>query len=152
MHAVKRRVTLLWLASFRNPGYDGGRQVSAVSDLMGVLLPGGLAVGAITLVQAYKTWREGRHSREETVIERLQRQLREADKRIEIAEQDEAYAIVVADHWMQRSAELEFRMRENGLTPPPRPPLPVRPKRQGEVVAQTRRRRNRAAAVDEEPE
>jgi hypothetical protein len=111
-----------------------------LSDLMGVILPGGLAVGVVTLVNAYKTWRDGRHTREETVLGRLQRQLREADRRIQTAEDDETYATVIADHWMQRSAELEYIMRKNGITPPPRLPLPDRPVRRGASNAPARRK------------
>lgn len=100
--------------------------MSALSDLMGVLLPGGVAAGSVLVLQAVKSWREGRSSREETVLQRWQRVAREETASREIAEQDEAYAIVVADHWRQRSADLEFLMREAGIRVPPRPPVPVR--------------------------
>jgi hypothetical protein len=122
--------------------------LSAVSDLIGVLLPGGLAVGVVALFQAYKSWQEGRASREETAIKRWQQLAAESDERSKIAEQDEAHAILLAEYWRTCYAELEFEARRQGVQIPDRPVMPVK-KMRGVTSGASSRRRIRQGADDD---
>jgi hypothetical protein len=117
-----------------------------LSELMGVLLPGGVAAGAVMLFQAWKSWREGKRSQEETAIERWQRLVQEAEERRDLAEQDEANAIVIANYWRQRAADLEYAMRSEGITVPPPQPMPTKRRMRG-VRSGSNRRALRAASV-----
>lgn len=123
--------------------------VSALSDLIGVLLPGGVAVGVVAIFQGIKSWREGKTTREETVIRRYQRLTRESEQRAKIAEQDEAYAIIIADYWRSCYADLHFEAKQRGLAIPERPQLPEKMKTQVTSSAQTRRRRRATEEIDE---
>jgi hypothetical protein len=125
--------------------------VSALSDLIGVLLPGGLAIGLVTLFQAVKSWREGKSSREETAIKRWQQLAVEADKKCKVAENDEAHANDLAEYWRKCYADLEFEVRRTGETAIPlRPPLPEKKTLRGQPHAPARRSRTRQAQDDGE--
>lgn len=113
--------------------------MSALSDLMGVLLPGGIAAGAALVVQAVRSWRDGRNSKEETAIQRWQRLSTEADNRTNVAELDEAYAVEVGRYWQRRAGDLEHLCRSNGIEVPPLADLPER--RKVRVTSGTARRR-----------
>lgn len=119
---------------------------------MGVLLPGGVAAGAVLILQAVRSWRESKLSREESVLVRAQRLIREADARTAQAEQDEAYAEMVADYWRQRSADLEFLMRQSGITVPSLPTLPTKGRTRGATNTQTRARKKLVRQPVVEPE
>jgi hypothetical protein len=93
---------------------------------MGVLLPGGVAGALILAAQAVKSWRDGRSSREETVLERWQRLAREAEDDKAIAEHNEEHSKEVADYWRMRCADLTFLARTHKLELPPAHPMPVK--------------------------
>jgi hypothetical protein len=120
-----------------------------VSDVIGVLLPGGLAIGLVTLFQAVKSWREGKTSREETAIKQWQRLARAANERSKLAEQDEAFAIILAEYWRTSYAELEFEVRRNtDMEIPERAPIPVKKVRGTSDVSMRRRRSSPQAPED----
>jgi len=102
------------------------------------------------LLQAVKSWKEGRQSQEETAIQRWQRLAREAEDQKDIAEQDEAYAIILANYWRQRSADLEYVMRSEGIAIPPPHPMPNKRRMRGVSRGSRRSMASRATPTADE--
>jgi formyltetrahydrofolate hydrolase len=130
-----------------------GCPLSAWSDLIGVLLPGGIATAMVLIFNAVKSWREGRHTREETVLQYYQRIATEEEDARKIAEQDEAFAIILADYWRQCYADLVYEARKEGLNIPQRPVIPEKKRvRSGTETRRKLERSRRPRAPDEDIE
>lgn len=99
-----------------------------LADVIGVIVPGGVAAGILLLVQAYRSYRESRQSREETVLQRWQRLAKEAEAKQKRIQAELDYQDRVGDFWRQRCADLEFEMRSQGMEVPARQPFPQRPR------------------------
>jgi hypothetical protein len=123
--------------------------VSALSDLIGVIVPGGAAAGVVLVVQAVASWRQGRTTREETVLQRWQRLTREAEDKAAVAENNEDFAEAVGDYWRQHSAGLEYVMRQHNLPIPARPPLPTKREVKRRAHDQKPRRRPSISETEE---
>lgn len=101
-----------------------------ISELLGVVLPGGLAVAAVMLVQAWNTWKESRGKREETILSRWQKELARVETSNSQLKEENDYLELLVDHWRVHSAALEYALRicPNGHPIPDVKPLPARPK------------------------
>lgn len=101
-------------------------KVATVTDLVGVIVPGGVAAGILLLVQAYTSWRQTRHQKEETVLQRYQRLIREAEGKLARAERELEHQEAMSDHWRLAYAKLAYRATEAGIELPPRSREPQR--------------------------
>lgn len=98
-----------------------------LQELIGGLLPGGLAVALLMIIQAYTNWKEARRKNEETILSRWQREVKRLEKKVERDAKEKEYMEQCIDFWRNRSADLEYNLRINNVAVPPMGPMPARP-------------------------
>lgn len=95
---------------------------ATVNNVLLALLTAGGATFVWTVAKSIIAFKNSAEGREDKAVGRLEKF--EANCREELAFEREWGA-----YWQRWSATLEFGLRQNGIDPPERPPVPVRPKK-----------------------
>ena len=104
--------------------------MAAFIGVLQVLLPGGFALAAVMLFNAYRAWKDGKDKREETLLQRWQREVERLDARNAATLLELEFKERLEDWWRDRAASLEFQLRLGGIeVPAPETPMPSRRER-----------------------
>ena len=101
------------------------------SDLVGLLLPGGVTAILVLFVNGMRAYFDSRSRKEETVLKRWQNIADRQDTDRAEVEEERDYYKELAEYWRGRCGDHEYLMRGSGMTvPPAEPPLRAKAKKE----------------------